>query len=83
VAAGYEVHLNLSPVVQPDGWEAAWAALLQRLDDEPSPTTKQPEHSRNGPDDVRYRNDVKRDGVQRLQRLIEQQAPWLLVRYAL
>ena len=28
VAAGYEVHLNLSPVVLRDGWEADWTALL-------------------------------------------------------
>ena len=34
VAAGYEVHLNLSPVVLRDGWEADWTALLEQLDDE-------------------------------------------------
>src|SRR3712207_1458324 len=34
VAAGYEVHLNLSPVVVREGWEVDWAALLQRLDHE-------------------------------------------------
>ncbi|MCF6509276.1 spore photoproduct lyase family protein [Blastococcus sp. MG754426] len=34
VAAGYEVHLNLSPVVLREGWEQAWAELLARLDDE-------------------------------------------------
>ncbi|MDT0276771.1 spore photoproduct lyase family protein [Blastococcus goldschmidtiae] len=118
VAAGYEVHLNLSPVVLRDGWEAAWAALLQRLDDELSPTSKaqaaaevillthnrdlhevnlgwhpkaedllwrpdlqQAKRSESGQDNVRYRNDVKRDGVQRLQRLVERHAPWLRIRY--
>jgi spore photoproduct lyase family protein len=34
VDAGYEVHLNLSPVVLREGWEADWTALLQQLDDE-------------------------------------------------
>jgi DNA repair photolyase len=33
VDAGYEVHLNLSPVVLRDGWERDWAQLLTRLDD--------------------------------------------------
>lgn len=32
--AGYEVHLNLSPVVLREGWERDWAELLRRLDDE-------------------------------------------------
>ncbi|HEX2075048.1 MAG TPA: spore photoproduct lyase family protein, partial [Geodermatophilus sp.] len=40
VEAGYEVHLNLSPVVLRDGWEADWAALLERLDEELSPAAK-------------------------------------------
>lgn len=31
--AGYEVHFNLSPVVLRPGWRAAWAELLQHLDD--------------------------------------------------
>ncbi len=34
VEAGYEVHLNFSPVVLRDGWERDWAQLLTRLDDE-------------------------------------------------
>lgn len=34
VEAGYEVHLNFSPVVLRDGWERDWAELLRRLDDE-------------------------------------------------
>jgi spore photoproduct lyase family protein len=40
VAAGYEVHLNLSPVVLREGWEADWAALLTRLDDTLGPAAK-------------------------------------------
>lgn len=31
--AGYEVHLNLSPVVVRPGWQAAWAELFRHLDD--------------------------------------------------
>ncbi|KQS65945.1 spore photoproduct lyase family protein [Modestobacter sp. Leaf380] len=40
VAAGYEVHLNLSPVVLRPGWEADWTALLQQLSDVLSPATR-------------------------------------------
>ncbi|MCZ2824151.1 MULTISPECIES: spore photoproduct lyase family protein [unclassified Modestobacter] len=119
VAAGYEVHLNLSPVVLRDGWEADWTTLLRQLDDELADATKaqaaaevimlthneglhevnlgwhpqaegllwrpelqQPKVSQNGQVNVRYRNDVKRAGVLRLQELIRQHAPWLRVRYA-
>jgi spore photoproduct lyase family protein len=38
--AGYEVHLNLSPVVLREGWEEDWTALLQQLDDVLSPAAK-------------------------------------------
>ncbi|MGY1830101.1 spore photoproduct lyase family protein [Geodermatophilus sp. SYSU D01180] len=119
VEAGYEVHLNLSPVVLRDGWEAAWAQLLRQLDDTLSPAAKdqaaaevimlthnrdlhevnlgwhpkaedllwrpdlqQPKRSQNGQWNVRYRNDVKRAGVERLRALIAAHAPWLRVRYA-
>ncbi|MGY2082730.1 spore photoproduct lyase family protein [Blastococcus sp. SYSU DS0539] len=40
VAAGYEVHLNLSPVVLRPGWEEDWGRLLDRLDDELGPAAK-------------------------------------------
>jgi spore photoproduct lyase family protein len=40
VAAGYEVHLNLSPVVLREGWEEDWTALLQQLDDVLGPDAK-------------------------------------------
>jgi spore photoproduct lyase family protein len=33
VAAGYEVHLNFSPVVLRDGWQADWAELLRQVSD--------------------------------------------------
>src|SRR5688572_20931332 len=119
VEAGYEVHLNLSPVVLRDGWEADWAALLAHLDDVLAPATKaqagaevilmthnrdlhqvnlgwhpqaeellwrpeiqQPKRSQNGQWNVRYRNDVKRAGVERLQQLVAAHAPWLRIRYA-
>jgi len=119
VAAGYEVHLNLSPVVLREGWGADWAALLQQLDDALSPAAKaqaaaevillthnrglhqvnlgwhptgeevlwqprlqQPKRSQSGQDNVRYRNDVKRDAVARLTEFVERHAPWLRIRYA-
>ena len=31
--AGYELHLNFSPVVLREGWEAEWTALFEELDD--------------------------------------------------
>ena len=31
--AGYEVHLNFSPVVLREGWEVEWGALFEELDD--------------------------------------------------
>jgi spore photoproduct lyase len=31
--AGYEMHLNFSPVVLREGWEAEWGALFEELDD--------------------------------------------------
>lgn len=31
--SGYEVHLNLSPVVLYEGWEADWRALFRQIDD--------------------------------------------------
>ena len=40
VTAGYEVHLNFSPVVLRDGWEEDWTDLLRQLDDELSPAAK-------------------------------------------
>ncbi|MGY1743974.1 spore photoproduct lyase family protein [Blastococcus sp. SYSU D00695] len=119
VAAGYEVHLNLSPVVLREGWEAGWAQLLRRLDDELGPAARaqaaaevimlthnrdlhevnlgwhpraeellwrpelqQPKRSQNGQWNVRYRNDVKRAGVERLRELVARHAPWLRIRYA-
>jgi spore photoproduct lyase family protein len=40
VAAGYEVHLNLSPVIVHDGWLADWAELLDQVADGTSDATK-------------------------------------------
>ncbi|WP_305784468.1 spore photoproduct lyase family protein [Symbioplanes lichenis] len=40
VAAGYEVHVNFSPVVVRDGWLEDWAALLAQLDDGIGPEAK-------------------------------------------
>ena len=38
--AGYEVHLNFSPVIVYDGWEADWRALLHEVDAAMSPATR-------------------------------------------
>ncbi|MEO3794510.1 spore photoproduct lyase family protein [Nonomuraea sp. B10E15] len=40
VAAGYEVHVNLSPVVVRDGWLESWAELLEQLDDALNPEAR-------------------------------------------
>lgn len=40
VAAGYEVHLNLSPVVLTDTWEADWRALLTEVADTVGPAAR-------------------------------------------
>ena len=119
VDAGYEVHLNLSPVVLRDGWERAWTQLLARLDDSLGaafkqqaaaeiimlthnrelhevnmgwhpkaedvlwrPELQQGKRSQNGMWNVRYCNNHKRDGLQKLQAIIAEHAPWLRVRYA-
>ena len=41
VDAGYEVHLNLSPVVVHEGWLEDWSALFDQLDDALSDRAKQ------------------------------------------
>ncbi|HUR75182.1 MAG TPA: spore photoproduct lyase family protein [Sporichthya sp.] len=119
VAAGYEVHVNFSPVVLRDGWEQDWAALLDQLADSTSaafreqaaaevilmthnrdlhevnlgwhpkaeevlwrPDVQQAKRSQNGMENVRYRNNVKREGVETLLGLIAARTPWLRVRYA-
>ncbi len=40
VEAGYEVHLNFSPVIVTPTWEQDWTELLRHLDDVLSPATK-------------------------------------------
>jgi len=40
VDAGYEVHLNFSPVILTPTWEADWAAMLREVDDVLSPAAK-------------------------------------------
>ena len=40
VRAGYEVHVNLSPVVAYDGWLDDWAALCDEIDAALSPDAK-------------------------------------------
>ncbi len=40
VAAGYEVHLNLSPVVVREGWLAAWQELFEQVADGVGPAAR-------------------------------------------
>ncbi|MEA1832453.1 spore photoproduct lyase family protein [Methylobacterium durans] len=40
VAAGYEVHVNFSPVILYEGWESDWRALFEAVDDALSPRAK-------------------------------------------
>ena len=41
VAAGYEVHLNFSPVIVYEGWQEDYKALFQEVDDTLSPAAKE------------------------------------------
>lgn len=41
VEAGWEVHLNFSPVVVTEGWTAAWTELLREIDDVIAPRTRE------------------------------------------
>lgn len=41
VRAGYEVHLNFSPVIVYDGWEADYRRLFEQVDDALSPVAKE------------------------------------------
>jgi spore photoproduct lyase family protein len=41
VAAGYEVHLNFSPVIVHEGWLAEWSALLDQVDAGIGPAARQ------------------------------------------
>jgi spore photoproduct lyase family protein len=41
VAAGYEVHLNFSPVIAHEGWLTEWAALLEQIADGTNERTRQ------------------------------------------
>ncbi|KQT53493.1 radical SAM protein [Methylobacterium sp. Leaf456] len=40
LAAGYEVHVNFSPVILYEGWEADWAELFTEIDDRLSDAAK-------------------------------------------
>jgi DNA repair photolyase len=40
VTAGYEVHVNFSPVILYEGWEADWRKLFEEIDDSLSDAAK-------------------------------------------
>jgi spore photoproduct lyase family protein len=58
------------------GWHPKAEDLLWR------PDLQQPKRSENGAVNVRYRNDVKRAGVEQVRTLVERHTPWLRIRYA-
>ncbi|WP_114558470.1 spore photoproduct lyase family protein [Desertihabitans aurantiacus] len=119
VAAGYEVHLNFSPVVLRPGWQDDWRELLRHLADglgeraraqaaaevimlthnaglhevnlgwHPKaeellwrPDLQETKRSQNGAENVRYRVGLKRRAIAELTALVEQETPWLRIRYA-
>jgi spore photoproduct lyase len=41
VRAGYEVHLNFSPVIVYEGWERDWQVLFEQVDEALSPAAKE------------------------------------------
>ena len=119
VEAGYEVHVNLSPVIVTDGWLEQWSTLLRQLAQGTGevakaqlaaeiiflthndrlhevnlgwhpkaeellwrPDLQQPKRSQTGGWNVRYRTGQKGAYVAQLLALIEQETPWLRVRYA-
>ena len=55
VAAGYEVHVNFSPVILYEGWEADWRALFDALDAALGPAARRAAEGRNHPPDPQRR----------------------------
>jgi len=119
VAAGWEVHLNFSPVIMTPGWLDDWRELLREVDDVLSPAAKEQaaaemiflthnaalhevnerwhpkgeeliwrpdlqevKTSENGAENLRYRYDLKAQGVAALTALVAEVAPWCRIRYA-
>ena len=119
VEAGYEVHVNLSPVIVKDRWLEEWRQLLRQLDAgigarakaqlageviflthndrlhevnlgwHPKaeellwrPELQEPKRSETGGLNVRYRTGQKGAYVAQLLRLVEEETPYLHVRYA-
>jgi spore photoproduct lyase len=119
VEAGYEVHLNFSPVIMTPGWLDDWSVLLREIDDTLSPGAKsqlaaemiflthnaglhevnqawhpkgeeliwQPslqetKISSNGAENIRYRRELKAQGVHALSSLVSRVMPYCTIRYA-
>ncbi|WP_329201578.1 MULTISPECIES: spore photoproduct lyase family protein [unclassified Streptomyces] len=59
------------------GWHPRAEDVLWR------PDLQQPKRSENGSWNVRYRNAVKAEAVERMRTLVTAHAPWLRIRYAL
>jgi len=116
IEAGYDVHVNFSPVILYDKWEQDYRELFQELDDKLLyhdrvqaeviflthnekkhqanlaagldgehllwvPAIQEPKRSQFGGDNVRYRRDIKRAGVNRFKQLMAEEIPWCNIRY--
>ena len=116
IEAGYDVHVNFSPVILYDKWEEDYRELFQELDDKLLyhdrvqaeviflthnekkhhdnlaagldgehllwvPAIQEPKRSQFGGDNVRYRRDIKRAGVNRFKQLMAEEIPWCNIRY--
>ena len=116
IEAGYDVHVNFSPVILYDKWEEDYRELFQELDDKLLyhdrvqaeviflthnekkhhdnlaagldgehllwvPAIQEPKRSQFGGDNVRYRRDIKKAGINRFKQLMAEEIPWCNIRY--
>ena len=116
IEAGYDVHVNFSPVIMYDTWEADYRELFQQLDDALlyhdrvqaeviflthnekkhianlqaglegehllwQPQLQEPKRSQFGGDNVRYKRQLKRVGIDRFKLMMAEEIPWCNIRY--
>ena len=116
IEAGYDVHVNFSPVILYDTWEQDYRELFRELDNTllyhdrvqceviflthnekkhfdnlqaglPGenllwvPHLQEAKTSQFGGENVRYKRDIKRMGIERFKTLIAEEIPWCNIRY--